>query len=194
MLGCQSKGHSVHLDKCCYSEKAIIWRVLSLITWRVKTAGLNLTARRVRLCLVQEHVDPSLDPSTVPDPVLAVMADVALICLAEEPSQRPTMKDVVGFLEPAASYRGKGGAPSQPAQQSCLRSPREDVWGSKGVFDNPFVANPFQAGIPAAPPVQRPLSSGPLGKPAITFLIPACLLQCQRKMHLPPYHWECFGN
>ncbi len=39
------------------------------------------------------------------------------------------------------------------------------MWGSKGVFDDPFVANPFQAdGMPAAPPVQRPLSSGPLGK------------------------------
>ena len=114
-------------------------------------------------------MDPCLDPSTVPDPVLAVMADVALICLAEESSQRPTMKEVVGFLEPAASYKGEGGAPSQPAQQSCLRSPREDVWGSKGVFDNPFVANPVQAGIPAAPPVQRPLSSGPLGKPPMKF-------------------------
>ena len=125
---------------------------------------------------MQEHVDPSLDPSTVPDPVLAVLADVALICLAEEPSQRPTMKDVVGFLAPASSYKGEGGAPSQPTQQSCLRSPREDVWGSKGVFDNPFVANPFQAGIPAAPPVQRPLSSGPLGKPTIMFSCfpPAC--------------------
>ena len=126
--------------------------------------------------MLQEHVDPSLDPSTVPDPVLAVMADVALICLAEEPSQRPTMKDVVGFLEPAASYRGEGGAPAQPMQQSCLRSPREDVWGSKGVFDNPFVANPFQAGIPAAPPEQRPLSSGPLGKSTImlSYFQPAC--------------------
>ena len=136
------------------------------------------------MSLVQEHVDPSLDPSTVPDPVLAVMADVALICLAEEPSQRPTMKDVVGFLEPAASYKDEGGAPSQPTQQSCLRSPREDVWGSKGVFDNPFVANPFQAGIPAAPPVQRPLSSGPLGKPAINFLFHAFLLNCRTQSAL----------
>ena len=58
------------------------------------------------------------------------------------------------------------GQSSQPAQQSSLRSPRDEVWGSKGVFDNPFVANPFQAGMPAAPPVQRPLSSGPLGEPA----------------------------
>lgn len=58
------------------------------------------------------------------------------------------------------------GAPSQLAQQSSLRSPKEEVWGSKGVFDNPFVANPFQTGMPAAPPVQRPLSSGPLGEHA----------------------------
>ncbi len=50
-----------------------------------------------------------MDPSTVPDPVLAVMAEVALICLAEEPANRPQMKDVVHFLEPAAAYKGDAG-------------------------------------------------------------------------------------
>jgi len=58
---------------------------------------------------LQEHVDPSLDPSSVPDPVLAVLAEVALICLAEEPSKRPHMKEVVAFLEPAAAYKGATG-------------------------------------------------------------------------------------
>ena len=58
---------------------------------------------------LQEHVDPSLDPSSVPDPVLAVLAEVALICLAEEPSKRPHMKEVVAFLEPAAAYKGVTG-------------------------------------------------------------------------------------
>ena len=171
-----TEGNSTHIHKSCCLGLIAPWRLPRPVTWFSSMAGPNLTARQSRLCIVQEHVDPSLDPSTVPDPVLAVMADVALICLAEEPSQRPTMKDVVGFLEPASSYKGEGGAPSQPAQQSCLRSPREDVWGSKGVFDNPFVANPFQAGIPAAPPVQRPLSSGPLGKPTImlSYFPPAC--------------------
>ena len=55
-------------------------------------------------------MDPSLDPSTVPDPVLAVLADVALICLAEEPSNRPHMREVVGFLQPAAAFKEETGA------------------------------------------------------------------------------------
>ena len=125
---------------------------------------------------MQEHLDPSLDPSSVPDPVLAVMAEVALICLAEQPSDRPHMREVVAFLEPAAAYKGEpGGPPSSsqpqgPPQGGPLRSPRDEVWGSKGAFDNPFVANPFQSGapgVPAAPLTQQPLSSGPPGKPAI---------------------------
>ena len=70
------------------------------------------------------------------------------------------------ILQSIEMFSHGSGAPSQRAQQSSLRSPREEVWGSKGAFDNPFVANPFQAGMPAAPPVQRPLSSGPLGKHA----------------------------
>ena len=64
---------------------------------------------------VQEHVDPSLDPSTVPDPVLAVLADVALICLAEEPSNRPHMREVVDFLQPAAAFKEDTGAVSTVA-------------------------------------------------------------------------------
>ena len=59
---------------------------------------------------VQEHVDPTLDPSTVPDPVLAVVADVALICLAMEPSNRPHMREVVHFLQPAAAFKEEAGA------------------------------------------------------------------------------------
>ena len=55
-------------------------------------------------------MDPTLDPSTVPDPVLAVVAEVALICLAEEPSDRPHMREVVGFLQPAAAFKEETGA------------------------------------------------------------------------------------
>ena len=85
------------------------------------------------------------------------------------------------------------GAPSQPAHQSSLRSPREEVWGSKGVFDDPFVANPFQAGVPAAPSVQRPLSSGPLGKhntsvPMLEYVtVPILPHQCGHVM-MPSWH------
>ena len=32
-----------------------------------------------------------------------------MICLAEEPANRPHMKDVVHFLEPAAAYKGDAG-------------------------------------------------------------------------------------
>ena len=49
------------------------------------------------------------------------------------------------------------------------------MWGSKGVFDNPFVANPFQAGMPAAPSVQGPLSFGPSGKPGAALGIDQCV-------------------
>ena len=81
---------------------------------------------------MQEHVDPSLDPSSVPDPVLAVLADVALICLAEEPSQRPTMKDVVRFLEPASAYKGEGGGAhaTHPAELSA--QPERGCLGLEG--------------------------------------------------------------
>lgn len=67
----------------------------------------------------QEHVDPSLDPSTVPDLVLAVVAEVALICLAEEPSNRPHMREVVSFLQPAAAFKEETGAQNTLPSFEC---------------------------------------------------------------------------
>ena len=86
---------------------------------------------------VQEHLDPSLDPSTVPDPVLAVIAEVALICLAEEPSTRPHMREVVQFLQPAAAFREEAGATVRAAKpcawpkralRLCYRTVCQGVW------------------------------------------------------------------